>query len=95
VSSPPPSPEDGNRSSFRNVVLSRIPDDGKVQKPSNSVCYTPSSEPFTIYNLVVKHTVNGTHRKYLISEYFQREREARIDKGESWREKHDVNIVIT
>jgi hypothetical protein len=21
-------------------------DDGKVQKPSNSVCYTPSSEPF-------------------------------------------------
>jgi hypothetical protein len=45
----PPSPEDGSRSSFRNVVFSRIPDDGKVPKPSNSVCYTPSSEPFRIY----------------------------------------------
>jgi hypothetical protein len=22
---------------------------GKVQKPSNSVCYTPSSEPYRIY----------------------------------------------
>jgi hypothetical protein len=32
-----PSPEDGNRSSFRNVVflLPRTPDGGKVQKPSN------------------------------------------------------------
>jgi hypothetical protein len=27
-----PSPEDGNRSSFRNVVFSRIPDDGKSPK---------------------------------------------------------------
>jgi hypothetical protein len=34
VSSPPPSPEDGNRSSFRNVVLFGIQDDGKVQKNS-------------------------------------------------------------
>jgi hypothetical protein len=25
--------EDGNRSSFRNVVFSRIPDDGKCPKP--------------------------------------------------------------
>jgi hypothetical protein len=35
---PPPSPEDGNRSSFRNVVcfvVSRIPDDG--QSPKNPV----------------------------------------------------------
>jgi hypothetical protein len=32
VSSPPPSPEDGNRSSFRNVVFSRIPEDGKKSK---------------------------------------------------------------
>jgi hypothetical protein len=30
VSSPPASPQDGN--SFRNVVFSRIPDDGKSQK---------------------------------------------------------------
>jgi hypothetical protein len=36
-STPPPSPEDGNRSSFRNVVFTRIPDDGKSPKPSNSV----------------------------------------------------------
>jgi hypothetical protein len=26
-----------------------MPDDGKVQKSSYSVCYTPSSEPFRIY----------------------------------------------
>jgi hypothetical protein len=32
VSSPPPSPEDGNRSSFQNVVFSRISDDGKGPK---------------------------------------------------------------
>jgi hypothetical protein len=30
-------------------LVSRIPDDGKSPKPSNSVCYTPSSEPFRIY----------------------------------------------
>jgi hypothetical protein len=30
-------------------LVSRIPDDGKVQKPSNSECDTPSSEPFRIY----------------------------------------------
>jgi hypothetical protein len=27
-------------------LVSRIPDDRKVKKNSNSVCYTPSSEPF-------------------------------------------------
>jgi hypothetical protein len=32
MSSPPSSPVDGNRSSFRNVVFSRIPDDGKSPK---------------------------------------------------------------
>jgi hypothetical protein len=32
LSSHPPSPEDGNRSSFRNVVFSTIPDDGKLKK---------------------------------------------------------------
>jgi hypothetical protein len=26
----------------------------KVQKPSISVCYTPSSEPFRIYNITVQ-----------------------------------------
>jgi hypothetical protein len=38
---------------------------GKVQKPSNSVCYTPSSEPFRIYfcsNLLLpSFTLNKTH----------------------------------
>jgi hypothetical protein len=29
-------------------LFSRIPDDGNVHKLSNSVCYTPSSEPFRI-----------------------------------------------
>jgi hypothetical protein len=28
----------------------RILDDGQSPKPSNSECYTPSSEPFTIYS---------------------------------------------
>jgi hypothetical protein len=32
VSSPPLSPEDGNRSRFRNVAFSRIPDNGKSPK---------------------------------------------------------------
>jgi hypothetical protein len=40
VSSLPPSSEDGNRSSFRNVVFSRIPDDGEVQKLSDSMYIT-------------------------------------------------------
>jgi hypothetical protein len=45
----------------------------------------------------VKHTVNDTHRKYLISEYFQRERERDRQRRELERErtmKQDVNIVI-
>jgi hypothetical protein len=46
----PPSPEDEKRSSFRNVVfaLPRTRTMEKVQQPSNSVCYTPSSESFKI-----------------------------------------------
>jgi hypothetical protein len=42
-------------------LFSRIPDDGKSKKPSNFVCYTPSSEPFRIclklfnYNRRVKN----------------------------------------
>jgi hypothetical protein len=32
MSSPPPSPVDGNKFSFRNVMFSRIPDDGKSKK---------------------------------------------------------------
>jgi hypothetical protein len=32
-------------------LVSRIQEDGKVQKPNNSECYTPSSEPFRIYSL--------------------------------------------
>jgi hypothetical protein len=44
-----PSPEEGNRSSFRNVVFYSYLEFrtmNKVQKPSDSDCYTPSSEPF-------------------------------------------------
>jgi hypothetical protein len=49
-----PSPEDGNRSSFWNVVffhcyLGKIRTMDKVRKPSICVCYTPSSEPYSIY----------------------------------------------
>jgi hypothetical protein len=44
----------GNRSSFRNVVffhcyLGKIRTMDKVGKPNISVCYTPSSEPYSIY----------------------------------------------
>jgi hypothetical protein len=51
----PPSPEDGNRSSFRNVVflLPVTPDDGKSTETSNSMCYTSSSEPFKIYSILL------------------------------------------
>jgi hypothetical protein len=48
---PPPPPEDGNRSSFRNVVflLPKHRTMENVQEPSKSVCYTPKSEPYEIY----------------------------------------------
>jgi hypothetical protein len=43
--------EDGNRSSFRNVVflLPKTPEDEKIQKTHTSVYYTPLSEPYKIY----------------------------------------------
>jgi hypothetical protein len=48
-----PSPEDGNRSSFRNVVFFcfflEYRTMNKVQKPSSPECYIPSSEPFKVY----------------------------------------------
>jgi hypothetical protein len=49
-----PSPEGRNRSSYQNVMFSdfleyRTLD--KVQKPSNSVSYTPSSDPFRVCSL--------------------------------------------
>jgi hypothetical protein len=48
-------PDDGKRSSFRNVVFSgclefRTMD--KVYKLSDSECYAPSSEPVRIYRYV-------------------------------------------
>jgi hypothetical protein len=47
------SPEDGNRSNFRNFVFSsylRFREMDKGHKPSNSECYTPSSEPLRFYS---------------------------------------------
>jgi hypothetical protein len=43
-----PSPEDEMRSSFRNVVFFRIPDDGKLSNPG---CHTTSSESFGDFSL--------------------------------------------
>jgi hypothetical protein len=40
VSSPPPSPEDRNRSSFRNVVFFGIQDDGKSPQQFCEFCTT-------------------------------------------------------
>jgi hypothetical protein len=37
-------------------LVCRIPDDGQVQKPSDSECYTPSSEPFRIYPSALLNT---------------------------------------
>jgi hypothetical protein len=59
-----PSGEDGNRSSFQNAVFSsgffflEYQRMNKVQKPSNSKCYTPLSEPFRIY--MNKHVNSAT-----------------------------------
>jgi hypothetical protein len=51
VSSPPPSPEDGNRSGFRKIVFFGIPDDGKVQKNSvNSGNFTVALNEWMIVN---------------------------------------------
>jgi hypothetical protein len=47
----------GVSSSFWNIVFSRFLEYwtmGKVQKPSDSECYTPSSEPFRIYQFSIK-----------------------------------------
>jgi Ulp1 family protease len=54
------SPEDRNRSDFQNVVVSsclELRTVGNAQKPTDSECYTPSSEPFRI---PLKMSVNGT-----------------------------------
>jgi hypothetical protein len=54
------SSEDGNRSSFRNVVFSiylELRTMDKVHKPADFECYTPWSEPFEFYeksDLVVR-----------------------------------------
>jgi hypothetical protein len=47
-----PSPEGRNRYSFQNVVFSsyaQLRKMDKVQKPSDSECYTPMLEPFRFY----------------------------------------------
>jgi hypothetical protein len=49
-----PSPEDGNRSNFRNAVFSvRLGfwTMNKIHKPSDSECYTTSSEHFRCYRM--------------------------------------------
>jgi hypothetical protein len=58
-------PEDRNRSSFETscFLSPRIPDDEKVQKPSNSDCDTPSSEPFRIYLYPLLLTIHTTKIK--------------------------------
>jgi hypothetical protein len=50
-----PWPEKGNTSSFRNVVVFRILDDGHSPTPNNPECYTPSSESFRIYLIQFCH----------------------------------------
>jgi hypothetical protein len=62
-----------DRFSFQNVVfffLFRIRTMDKVRKPSNSVCYTPSSEPYTIYFLTT-HSANKKNSKFLQWKHFK------------------------
>jgi hypothetical protein len=48
-------------------LFSSIPDDEKVQKPSNSLCYIPSSEPFLIdFISDMKLNVKNTTLRFLI-----------------------------
>jgi hypothetical protein len=53
---PTPSPEDGNRSSFRNIVFQylefRTIDILVSPKPSSSECYDPSSDHFGFYLII-------------------------------------------
>jgi hypothetical protein len=52
VATPSPSPDDGKISNFWNASFSTYLEFrtmGKVQKPSDSGCYSPPSEPFTFY----------------------------------------------
>jgi hypothetical protein len=56
--SPAPSPEDGNRYNFRNVVffcVFRIPDDGQSPKPTSPECLIPTSGPLksTLKNVLL------------------------------------------
>jgi hypothetical protein len=53
--SPTPSPGDENRSSFRNVVFFRIPDEGKVQKLTN-----PTQEVLVNFNFSLNHAMLKT-----------------------------------
>jgi hypothetical protein len=54
-----PSSEDGNRSSFRNVVLSRIPDMDNVQIPSNPETGSLSPTPtLCVRSLLEKPTIS-------------------------------------
>jgi hypothetical protein len=56
-----PSPDEGNRSSFRNVLEYRMMD--KVKKNNNLECYKPSSELFRIYKLrYLINSQSGTRR---------------------------------
>jgi hypothetical protein len=63
-----PLPEEGNRSSFRNVVFSAHLDFwtmDKVHKPSDSECYAPSSESFRTYHMLLPF-INLSGLKYSI-----------------------------
>jgi hypothetical protein len=48
-------------------LVFRLQGDGQVQKPRNSECYTPSSEPFRIYILRSSWNISlGSTLKVLI-----------------------------
>jgi hypothetical protein len=70
VSSPPPSPEDGNRSSFRNVVFFGIQDDGK--SPEKFCEFCTSVEQLTVLRqtlfkaMILRRNLNKELKLYIV-----------------------------
>jgi hypothetical protein len=68
-----PSLEDGNRFSLRNAVVSSYLEYrtmGKYHEPSDSQCYTLSSEPFTCQNFITIYRHVGAFNKKILNLQF-------------------------
>jgi hypothetical protein len=86
-----PSPVNGNRCSFWNVLSTfleyRMMD--KVQKPSNSKCYAPISEPFRIY-IFMKFILWTNWNEQVIEKYYYYHK----NKLTSWKKLSTVKLLF-